>query len=574
MSAVKRYTRDYGGIAPNNPPETRTLHCWMELLVHVSAPSSKKDDERYKRQSSGYNAFESRHSTRLSSYGDPLRRLGALGMNTSRDEGIAIAEDVLIPPAEQSYVDDTQLAISALESQILSDSARQTLYQFRHSDEASLIGHQGSLSSPAQQTESEVARESRTTDSIRPTEEAFRPHDHDRSTRTTPDIGVVAEGGARARNDTSSASLRTPSKAGSNDIPVLRSPYVPLQEGHAIGVGYVGTSTTDSGSQSSKHKQTISPVMTRKGQSSSWSGDDIPSQLPSTYSLTDETSNNTTGYERNPQSLSRNRNHASQFDNGDIHTPVEHAQSQLDGSVALHSSAPRAASSTANSTGHTSDRMPDELVNVPQRNNVEVVNDRPMLACQNVSDRALLKGMESTTNTVPTSTEQKPPSTETMARLTNLSTTIRPPAPPTSIDSFSTHVTPSLRSLITNSDLKNRYKPALVTRDIRVSERGFWLLNTDAWSLDLQLEVWVFLTKMIESGNAGWGVWCAREVVSNGAGSLNSPGNVSLGSLQVFCWGEVVEHVYLMLYVASRSRIKRAAAVWIDAGEEIIVRME
>jgi len=41
----------------------------------------------------------------------------------------------------------------------------------------------------------------------------------------------------------------------------------------------------------------------------------------------------------------------------------------------------------------------------------------------------------------------------------------------------------------------------------------------------------------------------------------------------VFCWGEIVEHVYLLLYVASKSKIKKIGAVWIDAGGDDVVRM-
>ena len=92
----------------------------------------------------------------------------------------------------------------------------------------------------------------------------------------------------------------------------------------------------------------------------------------------------------------------------------------------------------------------------------------------------------------------------------------------------------------------------------------------------------------------GWGVWCTREAFdqecrplgaskegTNGDGTATvhpdasvsvTPRSNGLGRVRVFCWGEVVEHVYLLLYVASRSRIRKVGAVWVDADEEVVIR--
>jgi len=91
----------------------------------------------------------------------------------------------------------------------------------------------------------------------------------------------------------------------------------------------------------------------------------------------------------------------------------------------------------------------------------------------------------------------------------------------------------------------------------------------------------------------GWGVWCTREAFdqecrplsaseegTNGGGATVhtdasasvTPRSNGLGRVRVFCWGEVVEHVYLLLYVASRSRIRKVGAVWVDADEEVVIR--
>jgi hypothetical protein len=41
----------------------------------------------------------------------------------------------------------------------------------------------------------------------------------------------------------------------------------------------------------------------------------------------------------------------------------------------------------------------------------------------------------------------------------------------------------------------------------------------------------------------------------------------------VYCWGEVVEHVYLLLYVASDGRVRRMGLQWIDADGAVVVQM-
>ena len=54
-------------------------------------------------------------------------------------------------------------------------------------------------------------------------------------------------------------------------------------------------------------------------------------------------------------------------------------------------------------------------------------------------------------------------------------------------------------------------------------------------------------------------------------GRLESVGG--LGLVKVFCWGEVVPHVYLLLYVASNNRVRKSGLQWVDAEGEVVVRM-
>ncbi|KAK1824078.1 hypothetical protein LTR12_001379 [Friedmanniomyces endolithicus] len=151
--------------------------------------------------------------------------------------------------------------------------------------------------------------------------------------------------------------------------------------------------------------------------------------------------------------------------------------------------------------------------------------------------------------------------------------TIHPPEPTVSLDSFVTHVTPALAWLAgEQSVVKDCYHPTSVSRIARPLERGYWLVNTSTWTHDVQHKFWSFLENQVVSGDAGWGVWCLRELDQSG----NPPPGQRQGGLRlvkVFCWGEVVKHVYLMLYVASNSRVRKIGLQWVDAEDVVVVQM-
>lgn len=47
-----------------------------------------------------------------------------------------------------------------------------------------------------------------------------------------------------------------------------------------------------------------------------------------------------------------------------------------------------------------------------------------------------------------------------------------------------------------------------------------------------------------------------------------------LGMVKVFCWGEVVGHIWLLCYVASQARLKRVESQWVDADRDVVVRIQ
>lgn len=170
------------------------------------------------------------------------------------------------------------------------------------------------------------------------------------------------------------------------------------------------------------------------------------------------------------------------------------------------------------------------------------------------------------------------PRAEEVERLSGLPTVIRPSGPAAALSTFTTHITDALRHLAESSPISQSYNPVFVTREIDIWERGHWLVPCSDWSYDVKMSFWRTLETVIGHGSAGWGVWCHRgweENLENRGQSL--PGLAldpsGFGPVKVYCWGEVVKHVYLLLYVASDSKVRRQGLQWVDADGTVVVQM-
>jgi hypothetical protein len=169
------------------------------------------------------------------------------------------------------------------------------------------------------------------------------------------------------------------------------------------------------------------------------------------------------------------------------------------------------------------------------------------------------------------STPKARPNTQEKEIFKFLPIQIHPPPPPTGSDSFVSHITPQLKSQFWDSEeLQGKYKP-FPHRALRQSERGYWQFDTRAWSPKIQIKFWIFLQSNIGSGVSGWGIWCLRE--NEVTGDEDGEAEHELGIVKVFCWGEVVGHVWLLCYVASQARLKRVESQWVDADGEVVVRI-
>jgi hypothetical protein len=490
----------------------------IDLRVHTTASSSRKDDERFKAQAEAYGSFMA---------GNTFTRVPHDGSLAVKDASPSARQSDIVPtnmipetrrtPEQQigeltevaydptTFLEETQLGYTALESQLFAPSSRISAKSFKQ------IVH------PPEDSTTEVSKPE--------SEQA----EHDES-----------------RYDGSSSSHQVPSQSSYLKSPVLdRSskkprineanrhlfrtgksllPYFsPLRE-HSSHLLEGDENAADDRERPFERQHNVpNPV------DGSVSVDDVTSELPTSYSLSDMTSVSSKGRQHSIQRSVSDPGLWPPEATGSLRQEhVPHETTELASSHDLHPSGGVAPVSAA-STGPVSPRI---------SNSNTIVKD--FATTEPVHAEAIGDGPKS----------QNHP---------ELPTSIRPPAPQPTLQRFETHITESLQYLGENVNLAQCYKPVFVSRDLRQSERGCWIFDTTSWPAQLRIDFCQFLAKMIESGRVGWGVWCVRELAEL--------------EVRVFCWGEVVRHVYLMLYVASKSKVRKLGLKWIDAEGEVVVQM-
>ncbi|PQE08096.1 hypothetical protein CJF31_00011960 [Rutstroemia sp. NJR-2017a BVV2] len=120
-------------------------------------------------------------------------------------------------------------------------------------------------------------------------------------------------------------------------------------------------------------------------------------------------------------------------------------------------------------------------------------------------------------------------------------------------------VTKSLAKLIAVEGIRECYQPCKKTRELRGLERGYWFFHTNEIDQPLRHRIWNYLNKFISRGDAGWGVSVERAE--------------DWATIRVNCWGQIVEHIYLLVFIASDNKIRGKEASWIDGGAEVVVSM-
>jgi hypothetical protein len=153
-----------------------------------------------------------------------------------------------------------------------------------------------------------------------------------------------------------------------------------------------------------------------------------------------------------------------------------------------------------------------------------------------------------------------PPSTDRASPWSRL-LEIRPAPPTTSTGDLDpeTFITDSLHQLASKMPAARLFCPIAQMRVLRPMERGYWLLNCESWDIGLRSRCWHFLGDRIAKNLLGWGVWCMRDADHS--------------TMRVYCWGIVVDYIYLLLYLASEGKVKKIGASWIGGDGEAIITM-
>ena len=122
--------------------------------------------------------------------------------------------------------------------------------------------------------------------------------------------------------------------------------------------------------------------------------------------------------------------------------------------------------------------------------------------------------------------------------------------------------------------LQNYHVDRNAVRPIEKLERGHWLVPLRTWEDKTKDKAWKFLHEFVGRGRAGWGVWCIRELLDKRKPDNSDKENQSPGQeefAKIYCWGEVLGEVYLMIFVAAGKSLRTGGARWIDAGGDVVV---
>lgn len=133
---------------------------------------------------------------------------------------------------------------------------------------------------------------------------------------------------------------------------------------------------------------------------------------------------------------------------------------------------------------------------------------------------------------------------------------VYPPEPKVSTEQPGTlpcQITPALAAIKAKDPTS--FKPIKTSKEPKPDDRGHWLINCSNWTTQLQQTFWNDTCEQIASGQLGWGVTLYRE-----GGTARA-----LGKVKLYCWGEVVEHMWLALCLYSKGAASGCGSRWIDA---------
>lgn len=173
-----------------------------------------------------------------------------------------------------------------------------------------------------------------------------------------------------------------------------------------------------------------------------------------------------------------------------------------------------------------------------------------------------------------------------------------PPKPSNGL--FKTYVTPSLALITAHLPLSTFYisfQAQPPCRRLNIHERGHWSLSISSFSAEHKKKVWAYLERFIGAGSAGRVSCFLEEARQDGEEEMTSESAVRQPDkkskicgqaaaceskngagkeefLKVYCMGEVVPSIWLLLFMATTRQIKGRQAQWIDASGMVVVQMQ
>jgi hypothetical protein len=207
------------------------------------------------------------------------------------------------------------------------------------------------------------------------------------------------------------------------------------------------------------------------------------------------------------------------------------------------------------------------------------------------------------------------------------------PAPNVGEERFSTHITQALRDFASQLPFARFFRPVKVARDVKVLERGHWLMYITLvsdevaeaarfaarhekqgptmlerfqgataadrlrkydeakrdgslhafgqsseskaqglWTEDELVQFWKSFSSFIGNGKAGWGTRLVCEELSGQVPEERQPHESRL-RIRIFTWGECIGHIYLAVWILSDKLAARIPMIWIAGNGEQVVRM-
>ena len=212
-----------------------------------------------------------------------------------------------------------------------------------------------------------------------------------------------------------------------------------------------------------------------------------------------------------------------------------------------------------------------------------------------ISSRASLAAKDSPSSPLP----NRQLDWKTLVSSQSLRSILGPPPRP-SDKLFKTYITAPLALITAHLPLPvffTTFQAQPPYRQLKIHERGHWAFSISSFSVEHKIKVWTYLEKFIGEGRAGRVSCFLEEAANHVSEDMNKipakaqpnranktpdcplPCEVEGGEgkeelLKVYCMGEAVPSIWLLLFIATTRQIKGRRAQWIDASGTVVIQMK